>query len=327
MKIIFIILSLALAAVISAFAATDVPRSFTADLNRILSRLQSMAGESRTQAEWTAVHNDIEGIEQRARDGEAWPEFIQARVIRAMALGDMQRKPQDAVDLLQQTRRELKGKDIPDLKKVFVSLAGFQGKLGDEAAVSKTMEEFRASSCYDPQAYSFSGGSGPNDPLVIPRPSAETSSSISETAMKVAQTQARTSTGALFPDFDLKDAAGNSITKQTLAGKVVLYDFWNKDWAAWKNDLPNLVRAYDRFNKQGFEVIGLNLDPSAGDLSAYLRTNKMTWPQASEHKTLGRQLGLFGDCANVLVDKDGVIVGRNLRGAELLEAIKKNLAR
>lgn len=322
MKKFILIAVLAAAGVLAA----EKPLSFTADLNRILSRLQSMANESRTAAEWTAIRNDITGIEQRARDGEAWDSFIQARVIHAMVLGDMQRKPQDAVDLLKLTRRELEGKNVPDLKKVFVSLAGFQGKLGDEAAVAKTMEEFKASPYYDPQDYAATGGSRPGDPIVVQRPNAGASASISETAMKVAQTQSRFGIGALFPDYDLKDAAGNAITKQSLAGKLVLFDFWNKDWAAWKTDLPTLVRLRERFAAQGFEIVGLNLDPNAGDISAFARANKMTWSQATDSRTLARQLGLYGDCGNVLVDRDGVIIGRNLRGAELNEAVKKALS-
>ena len=314
-------------AVLLALCALGGPESFTDDLNRVLSRLQSMGRDSYTQAQWNEATAQIDDIESRAKEGGAWDSFVQARVIHAMVLGDMQKNYQAAVNLLQQTRRELRGKNVPDTRKVFVSLAGFYGKMGDESSVNRTMEEFRASPYYDAQDYPFSGGNGPNDPLVVMRPGAGASGSISETAMKVSQTQARFAPGAEFPDFDLPDTQGVSVTRQSFAGKVVLYDFWVKDWSAWKGDLQNLGRTYLLHHKEGFEIVGINLAPDTADLAKFCAANNMMWPQIATAKDLPAQLGLFGMCGNFLVDKTGVIVGRNLHGADLAEAVRRALAR
>lgn len=310
-----------------ASVAMAAPVSFTSDLNKLLSKLQSMGRDSYSQAEWNEVYRQIDDIEGRAKSGEAWDALVEARVIHAMVLGDMQKNYQGAIDLLKQTRKELHSKNIPEMKRVYVKMADMYGKMGDEAAVNQVIEEFRASPYYDAQDYPFSGGKGPTDPLLVTRPGAAGSGSISETAMKVAQDQARFSAGATFPEFELVDAAGVTITRKSVEGKVVLYDFWLKDWTAWKNDLKNLTGTYDRYHNKGFEIVGISMDSNVGDLAAFARANGMWWPQVAEAKKLTKQLGIFGDCSNILVGRDGVIIGRNLRGADLVDAVKRALAK
>lgn len=314
-------------ALIAAGCALAAPISFTDDLNRLLSKLQGMGRDSYSQAEWKDVHLQLEDLESRAKAGGAWDGLVQARIVHAMVLGDMQRNYQAAADLLQETRRELRDKNVPAMRNVFVRLAEVYGKMGDETAVNRTIDEFRASPYFDPQDYPFSGGKGPTDPLKVMRPNAGGSGSISETSMKVQQTKARFGIGAEFPDFDLLDAAGTHFTRQSIAGKVTLVDFWSKDWTAWKNDLKNLSGAYARHGREGFEILGINLAPDAGDTVAFCKANGMTWPQVGGANDLARKLGLFGECGNFLVDRNGVIIGRNLRGADLIEAVKKGLAK
>lgn len=314
-------------ALLAAAVAAAAPVSFNEDLNRLLSRLQGMGRDSYSQAEWNDLQRQLEDIESRAKAGGAWDGLVKVRIVHAMVLGDMQKNYQGAIDVLQQTRRELRDKNVPEMRNVFIRLAEMYGRLGDEAMVNRTIEEFRASPCFDPQSYAFTGGQGPQVPLAVVRPGASGSGSISETAMKVQQTQSRFGPGALFPEFDLVDTDGAHITPDSIAGKVTLFDFWNRDWTAWKNDLPNLSGTYARHRKQGFEIIGIPVVPGAGDLASYRKSAGMTWPQAVEGRELARQLGLFGECANILVDRNGTIIGRNLRGGDLTEAVKKALAK
>lgn len=316
-----------LAALGLSLSAVAAPVSFTQDINKVLSKLQSMGRDSYTTAEWNEVYRMLADIEARAKAGEAWDALIEARVVHAMVIGDMQRNPQSAIDLLQRTKRELRDRHVPEMKKVYVRLAELHAKVGDEGAVNRTIQEFQASPYYDPQDYPFSGGQGPASPLVIIRPNAAGSSSISETAMKVHQAQSRFTNGAAFPDFELTDVQGVKINAKSMAGRVTLFDFWNKDWSAWKNDLKNLSATYLRYRKQGFEIVGVNIDPAAGDLTAFMTANSMLWPQVSDGRDLARTLGIFGECANILVDGNGVIIGRNLHGADLVEAIKRALVK
>ena len=305
-----------------AFAGNVAALDFQREINGVLSRLQSMAGNNYASNEMQVVYRDLEDIERRATDGQAWDALVEARLVHAMALSDLQRNHQGAVGLLQQTRRELKGRDVPGLRKVYVRLAESYGRLGDEGAVNRTIEEFRASPYFDPQNYPFAGGESPAVPLAVTRPGASGSGSISETAMRVAQQQSRAGAGTAFPEYELADVQGAKISRQTFAGKVVLYDFWQKEWPAWKRDLHGLRDAYLRHKPQGFEIVGVSLDPQKDAAAAFAKAERMDWTQVADGSALARQLGIYGECSNVLVDRNGTIVGRNLRGGDLIEAIR-----
>lgn len=313
-----------LAAMVAGWAAAcgAAPADFAADINRVLSRLQSTAANNYSSNEMNAVYRDLEDIERRATDGQAWDSLVEARLVRAMALSDMQRNHQAAADLLQQTRRDLRGREAPALRKVYVRLAEVYGRLGNEGAVNRTIEEFRASPYFDPQAYAYSGGQGPKDPLAVTRPTAAGSGSISETAMRVAQQQSRAAPGTAFPAYELTDATGGKLTREQFAGKVVLYDFWQKDWPVWKRDLTSVRDAYLRHKPKGFDIVGISLDADKSAAAAFAKSNRMDWTHVPEARALAGQLGIYGECANVLVDRNGMIIGRNLRGGDLIEAIR-----
>lgn len=315
-----IMMAILVAGATAGYAAA--PADFSADINRVLSRLQSTAANNYSSNEMNVVYRDLEDIERRATDGAVWDSLVEARLVRAMALSDMQHNHQAAVDILQQTRRELKTKEAPALRKVYVRLAEVYGRMGNEGAVNRTIEEFRASPYFDPQAYAVSGGETPNVPLSVTRPTSAGSGSISETAMRVAQQQSRAASGTAFPEYELTDASGGKITRQQFAGKVVLYDFWQKDWPVWKRDLKSTREAYLRHKPKGFEIVGISLDADKGAAEAFATANRMDWTRVSEARALAGQLGIYGECANVLVDRNGTIIGRNLRSGDLIEAIR-----
>ena len=129
--------------------------------------------------------------------------------------------------------------------------------------------------------------------------------------------------GKKFIDFTMKDPNGNDISLSDYAGKgkVVLIDFW----AAWcgpcRQEMPNVVEAYSKFKNKGFEVVGVSLDRTHEEWSQGLKDLNMTWPQMSDMKfweTPVVELYAFrGIPHTVLLDGEGVIIGKNLRGEEL----------
>jgi peroxiredoxin len=162
-------------------------------------------------------------------------------------------------------------------------------------------------------------------PLQVVRPSAEGGDSLTVTAMGVAQRQALAAPGRLFPEFRLADTAGRTWTLDDFRGKVLLVDLWARNWTPWRRDLPNLKSLYDRCHLAGFEVVGVSVEPIGGDARTFADQNGMGWPQVVGDPTLPRALGLFGECANYLVDGNGTILGRNLHGGDLVEAVRKAL--
>jgi len=137
-----------------------------------------------------------------------------------------------------------------------------------------------------------------------------------------------TAIGSIAPDFMQNDTLGNPLKLSSLRGKYVLVDFW----AAWcgpcRAENPNIVKAYAKYNKKGFEILGVSLDTEK-DKEKWMKAiqkDGLTWPQVSDLK------GWSSDVAqlyvikaipqNVLLDPAGKIIAKNLRG----EALEKKLA-
>ena len=88
---------------------------------------------------------------------------------------------------------------------------------------------------------------------------------------------------------------------------------------------PNLVKAYERFKTKNFEIFGVSLDQTKDKWLKAIKDDKYTWPQVGDMKgwenEAARQFGIMGIPFNMIVDPNGVVVARNLRG----EALEKKL--
>jgi peroxiredoxin len=137
--------------------------------------------------------------------------------------------------------------------------------------------------------------------------------------------------GAKFPDFDEQDIAGKPLSVSSYKGKVVLIDFWATWCAPCVYELPNVIKAYEKYHDKGFEIIGVSMDQDKEKegLKTYTKNKNMTWQQYSDGKGWGNKLaqryGIASIPATFLLDGDGKIIARDLRGDALDEAINKAL--
>ncbi len=142
-----------------------------------------------------------------------------------------------------------------------------------------------------------------------------------------AEAQAALADGKMFPDFAEKDMNGNDISVAKYRGKAVLIDFWATWCGPCIQEMPNVIAAYKKYQARGFEVIGISLDRDEAALKAYLEKNAITWPQIFDGKfwdsKLANQYGVTAIPFTLLIDGDGRIVAKNLRG----EALDLALAR
>lgn len=130
--------------------------------------------------------------------------------------------------------------------------------------------------------------------------------------------------------FSVKDTAGKTLSLEKYDGKVVLLDFWASWCMPCRVEMPNVIRIYKKFNEKGFEIIGISLDSDKKAFESYVETNKMTWPQYFDGKgwqnDVAAKYKVQAIPATYLIDKQGKIRYRSLRGEDLEKAIEKLLA-
>jgi thiol-disulfide isomerase/thioredoxin len=134
------------------------------------------------------------------------------------------------------------------------------------------------------------------------------------------------------PEIALNNPQGVELKLSSLKGKVVLIDFWASWCMPCRKENPNVVRLYNTYNKQGFEVFSVSLDEDANAWKAAIEKDGLKWPNhVSDLKGWQTPMTqLYGFQAiphTVLVNRSGKIVSVGLRGAELeqklIELLKK----
>lgn len=129
--------------------------------------------------------------------------------------------------------------------------------------------------------------------------------------------------GEKYIDFTMKDQKDKEISLSQFVGKdnVVLVDFWASWCGPCVRELPNLVALYAKYKEKGFEIVGVSLDNDKEKWTNMIKSANMTWPQMSEIQ--GWETSVVDTYAfryipyTVLIDKEGTIIARDLRGEDL----------
>ena len=149
-----------------------------------------------------------------------------------------------------------------------------------------------------------------------------------------AEQKMKTDIGQPFIDIAQPNADGEQVSLESVvrnpANKYVLLDFWASWCGPCMGEVPHLKKTYDEFRKKGFEIYGVSFDEDRGDWLGAVEQNDMNWLHVSEVKGFDNQAAkdyaIQGIPSNFLIDGQGTIVARNLRGEALYEKISELLA-
>jgi thiol-disulfide isomerase/thioredoxin len=132
------------------------------------------------------------------------------------------------------------------------------------------------------------------------------------------------------PDIVMTDPEGVERKLSDLRGQIVLVDFWASWCGPCRRENPNVVRLYERFHDQGFEIYSVSLDKDREEWLKAIRDDRLSWPNHVSDlngwtSSGGKTYGIRSVPSTVLVDREGKVVARNLRGSDLERKLEQLL--
>lgn len=131
--------------------------------------------------------------------------------------------------------------------------------------------------------------------------------------------------GSEILEFSQKDTSGQTVKISSFRGKYVLIDFWASWCRPCRMENPNVVQAFNKYNQKNFTVFGVSLDQAKPAWLNAIKMDGLNWTQVSDLKGWGNEVAALFQVTsipqNLLIDPQGKIIAKNLRG----EALQKKL--
>ena len=136
--------------------------------------------------------------------------------------------------------------------------------------------------------------------------------------------------GTIAPDFTQKTPQGADLSLSSLQGQIVLLDFWASWCKPCRIENPAIVAAYNKYKSKGFTVLSVSLDKERGAWMKAIAQDGLVWPNHVSdlqfwNNAAAREYGVSSIPAAFLIDENGIIIGRDLRGNALEEKLAEVL--
>ena len=137
--------------------------------------------------------------------------------------------------------------------------------------------------------------------------------------------------GTVMPDFSQADTSGKMITLKSLRGQYVLVDFWASWCRPCRDENPNVVSNFNKYKSKNFTVLGVSLDQAKPAWLNAIQMDALAWTQLSDLKgwknDVAAQFRISSIPQNFLLDPEGKIIAKNLRGEALGRKLEELLGK
>ena len=143
--------------------------------------------------------------------------------------------------------------------------------------------------------------------------------------------QAQPGPGQQAMDIALPSLNGDTLKLSSLKGKVVLLDFWASWCGPCRISNKHMAKLYAKYKSQGFEIFGVSVDNSENDWKKAVQKDKITWLQVNDREmgeaSIAMKWNVGALPTSYLINKEGKLVGMDLEGKDLEEAVKDLLSK
>ena len=135
--------------------------------------------------------------------------------------------------------------------------------------------------------------------------------------------------GTELADFSQADSTGKPITLKSFRGKYLLVDFWASWCRPCRQENPNVVAAYQKFSNKNFTILGVSFDQTKPAWINAIAMDGLNWNHVSDlmgwSNSVGLQFGIHSIPQNLLVDPNGIVIAKNIRGKDLVRKLNSVL--
>lgn len=131
--------------------------------------------------------------------------------------------------------------------------------------------------------------------------------------------------GSIAPNFKVTTQNGDNLSLASLKGSYVYVDFWGTWCGGCIMEIPSIQKLRESYNQKDLYIIGLAAYDNEEKLSKFLKETPLNYPTALIDENIVNEYGIKTFPSSYLIDKNGIVIGKNMRGEDLVEQVKTRI--